>query len=184
MPRRMNAASRAAFRRSRTRSTCPGFRVGAGVSRNRFSSRNQRSQRKTSSASKMKIPVRRLTARENSSRFSVSEALPLESKSRLTSPRISRTCSPPTSSSIALTSPVSSRPTAGSSKRKPSSRSSAFSDGGMAAPCATASSRASATSSSHSPKWRARPLMIPRCHSTTGSSASWWTRASRSKQKR
>ena len=119
MPRRTSGGSRAASRRSRTRSGCDGF-LAVLPSPKKFSSRNQRSQRKTSSASKTKIPVRRLTASVNSSRLSVSDALPLESKRRSTvaadldvrwpcrgAPR-----SPPCR-------PVSRRPTAGSSKRKP-----------------------------------------------------------------
>ena len=129
------------------------------------------------------MPVRRLIASVNSSRFKVSEALPLESKRRLTSPRMSAARAFPRSSSIAFTSPVSSRPTEGSSNRNPSSSSSALSETGTTAAVATASSRASATPSIHSPKWRAQAFTSPRFHSTIGSSESMCVGASRSKQR-
>jgi hypothetical protein len=70
-PRRTSGGSRGARRRSRTASGCEG---GLPPSPKKFSSRNVRSQRKTSSASKWKMPVRSETASENSSTLRVSEA--------------------------------------------------------------------------------------------------------------
>ena len=125
-PRKTSGASRGALRRSRDalRAASTGARardVGTGVaSPKKLSSRNQRSQRKTSSASKTKMPVRRLTASVNSSRFKVSDALPLESKTRSTVPRTS--CARARADELfdrAGRRRSRRRPTPGSSKRSP-----------------------------------------------------------------